>query len=377
MKTQSSIAGWLRWPGILILLIALLQFALHLWTNAHDNIFRDEMYYLVAAQHPAFSYVEYPPFVALVAGLSRAVLGDSVLAIRLLPAIAGVIIILLTASMAATLGGGVLAQVLAALPRRLRRCSWPSSGLLTMDPFDQLWWTLLAWVLMRMIRDQRPQRWLLAGAVIGIGLQTKLTIAFFVVALLAGLLLTPSRKLLFNRWLLFGGLIAAGDHLPVSHLAGCNMAFRSSNTRRNYSSGKTFQATPVEFLLQQVLTMNPLALPLWLGGLYFLFFVPAGKPYPGLWMGIPVPVRVLHAAKGQVLLALPGLSGAVRGRRIRPAALDREQAAGGAGCSQPTRQYWASPASCWCRSPYRSLRPKRSSASMRLRRRGRSQAGNH
>ena len=77
-----------------------------------------------------------------------------------------------------------------------------------MDPFDQLWWTLLAWVLMRMIRDQEPQRWLLAGVVIGLGLQTKLTIAFFVLALLAGLLLSASRKLLFNRWLIFGGLIA-------------------------------------------------------------------------------------------------------------------------------------------------------------------------
>jgi len=47
----------------------------------------------------------------------------------------------------------------------------------------------------------------------------------------------------------------------------------------NYSGGKTFQATPVEFLLQQVLTMNPLALPLWLGGLYFLFFTSPGRPY--------------------------------------------------------------------------------------------------
>ena len=106
MNAGAGFSGWLRKQGWIILLIALVQFALHLWTNAHDNIFRDEMYYLVAAQHPAFSYLEYPPFVALVAGVSRALMGDSVLAIRLLPAIAGVIIILLTASMTAMLGGG-------------------------------------------------------------------------------------------------------------------------------------------------------------------------------------------------------------------------------------------------------------------------------
>jgi hypothetical protein len=236
------------------------------------------MYYLVAAQHPAFSYLEYPPFVALVAGVSRAVLGDSVLAIRLLPAIAGVIIILLTANMAAVLGGGAGAQVLAALAVGFGPVFMGSSGLLTMDPFDQLWWTVLAWVVMRMIRDQRPQRWLLAGAVIGIGLQTKLTIAFFVLALLAGLLLTSNRKLLFNKWLVFGGLIAMAIISPYLLWQAGN-DFPVVEYTANYSGGKTFQATPVEFFLQQVVTANPLALPLWLGGLYFLFFVSAGKPY--------------------------------------------------------------------------------------------------
>ncbi len=278
MDTRAGFSGWLRRQGWIILLIAAVQFGLHLWTNSHDNIFRDEMYYLVAAQHPAFSYLEYPPFVALVAGVSRALMGDSVLAIRLFPAIAGVIIILLTANMAALLGGGPAAQVLAALAVAFGPVFIGSSGLLTMDPFDQLWWTLLAWVLVRMLRDQEPRRWLIAGAVIGIGLQTKLTIAFFVLALLAGILLTPSRKLLFNKWLVFGGLIALAIISPYL-VWQASHGFPVVEYTANYSSGKTFQASPIEFLLQQVLTINPLALPLWLGGLYFLFFVPAGKPY--------------------------------------------------------------------------------------------------
>lgn len=275
---STGFSAWLRKQGWVILAIAVLQFALHLWTNARDSIFRDEMYYLVAAQHPAFSYLEFPPFVALVAGVSRAVLGDSVLAIRLLPAIAGVIIILLTANMAAVLGGGAAAQVLAAVAVGLGPVFIGSSGLLTMDPFDQLWWSLLAWVLMRMIRDEQPQRWLVAGAVIGIGLQTKLTIAFYVLALLAGLLLSSNRKLLFNRWLVFGGLIALVIISPYLTWQAAH-GFPVVEYTRNYSGGKTFQATPPEFFLQQVLATGPLALPLWLGGLYFLFFVKEGKPY--------------------------------------------------------------------------------------------------
>jgi 4-amino-4-deoxy-L-arabinose transferase-like glycosyltransferase len=278
MNAGARFSGWLRKQGWIILLIALVQFALHLRTNAHDNIFRDEMYYLVAAQHPAFSYVEYPPFVALVAGISRGLMGDSVVAIRLLPAIAGVIIILLTASMAAMLGGGAAAQVLAAVAVGLGPVFMGSSGLLSMDPFDQLWWTLLAWALMRMIRAQRPRDWLLAGAVIGIGLQTKMTIAFYVLALLAGLLLSPSRKLLFNRWLVFGGLLALAIISPYL-IWQASHGFPVVEYTGNYSGGKTFQATPIEFFLQQMITVNPLALMLWLGGLYWFFFASSGKPY--------------------------------------------------------------------------------------------------
>ena len=78
METQSTVSAWLRRRGWLVLLIALLQFALHLWTNAHDNIFRDEMYYVAAGEHLDFGYVEYPPFVALAARVAQALSGVEV-----------------------------------------------------------------------------------------------------------------------------------------------------------------------------------------------------------------------------------------------------------------------------------------------------------
>src|SRR6266487_4227565 len=115
MITHISFSNWLRRSGWVIVLIALVQFILHLWVNSHDNFFRDELYYMAAAQHLSAGYVEFPPFVALVATFSRAVLGSSVLAIRLLPALAGALMVLLTADMVAELGGGLLAQVLAAV----------------------------------------------------------------------------------------------------------------------------------------------------------------------------------------------------------------------------------------------------------------------
>lgn len=278
MKAQPGFLTWLRRSGWAVLLIALVPFGLHLWTNAHDTLFRDELYYLATAQHLDFGYVEFPPFVALAAAFTRTVIGTSVIAIRLLPALAQVVIVCLTASMVAMLGGGLAAQALAATAIAVAGVFLGSSGLLSMDPFDQLWWALAAWVLVRLITRQDPRWWMLFGLVVGLGLLTKLTMAFFVIALLLGLLLSQSRKLLFSRWLLIGGLIALGvvwpyimwqirHGLPVVEYTGI------------YSSGKTYQATPLEYLIQQVTTMNPLALPLWLGGLYFLFFVQEGKSY--------------------------------------------------------------------------------------------------
>jgi 4-amino-4-deoxy-L-arabinose transferase-like glycosyltransferase len=278
MNIQASFTAWLRRSGWAILLIALLQFVLHLWVNTHDNFFRDELYYLAAAQHLAAGYVEYPPFVALAAAVSRAMFGSSVAAIRLLPALAGALIVVLAAEMVAVMGGSLLAQVLAALAVALGPVFIGSSGLLTMDPFDQLWWAMAAWVLIRLIKNQQPRMWLAFGAVAGVGLLDKLTIAFLVVVLLLGLLLSGQRKLLFNRWLIFGGLIAVVIITPYL-IWQAQHGFPVLEYTKAYSSGKTFQATPIEYFFQQVVTTNPFAFPLWLGGLYFLFFTASGKPY--------------------------------------------------------------------------------------------------
>jgi 4-amino-4-deoxy-L-arabinose transferase-like glycosyltransferase len=278
MITRSSFSNWLRRSGWIILLVALVQFILHLWANSRDNFFRDELYYMAAAQHLSAGYVEFPPFVALVAGFSRTVLGPSVLAIRLLPALAGAIMILLTADLVAQLGGGLLAQVLAAVSIALSPIFLGSSGVLTMDPFDQLWWTLVAWVLVRLIKQNQARLWLAFGLVVGIGLLTKLTIAYFVIALMLGLLLSNQRSLLFNRWLVVAGALALAILSPYL-IWQASHGFPVLEYTQSYFSGKTYQATPAEYLSQQVVTQNPVALPLWLAGLYFLFFTVAGRPY--------------------------------------------------------------------------------------------------
>lgn len=278
MNVQEKFTGWFRRSGWIIGLIALLQFVLHLWVAAHDDFFRDELYYIAASRHLGFGFVDFPPFVAVAVAVSRAVLGGSVLALRVLPAIAGVIVVLVTAWMVAELGGGRISQVLAALAIAFGPVFIGSSGLMTMDPFDILWWTLCAATLLLMIRRQEPRLWLLFGLFAGLGLFTKLTMGFYAGALVAGLLLSSERKLLFSRWLIAGGAIAL---VCVSPYILWNIAhgWPTIEFTRAYGSGKTFQANPLQFLGEQVVQINPFAWPIWLGGLYWLFFTKSGRPY--------------------------------------------------------------------------------------------------
>jgi dolichyl-phosphate-mannose--protein O-mannosyl transferase len=108
-------------------------------TASNYGYFRDELYYVAAGRHPAFGYVDFPPFAALVAALTRVLLGDSLLALHFFPALAGAAVVVLTGLMARELGGGRFAQGLAALavlvaPNFLVFGTW-----LSMDAFDQLW----------------------------------------------------------------------------------------------------------------------------------------------------------------------------------------------------------------------------------------------
>ena len=85
-------------------------------TASNYGYFRDELYYVAAGRHPAFGYVDFPPFAALVAALTRVLLGDSLLALHFFPALAGAAVVVLIGLMARELGGGRFAQGLAASP---------------------------------------------------------------------------------------------------------------------------------------------------------------------------------------------------------------------------------------------------------------------
>src|SRR5665213_784171 len=141
-----------RSAGAAVLAIAGCKLLLYFYTGRRYGYFVDELYYLACSRHLAWGYVDQPPLIALIAWLVRAVLGQSLAAIRLLPALAGVAEVALTALIARALGGKRFAQALAAMAALIAPGILGADGLFTMNAFEPLFWMGCAYLLIRMIQ---------------------------------------------------------------------------------------------------------------------------------------------------------------------------------------------------------------------------------
>ena len=159
----------------------------------------DEMYFVVAGQHPAFGYVDQPPLTPLLSAASVALLGVSPTAVRVLPAIEMALIVVLTALIARDLGGSRRAQILAAITAALS--GYLGAGHLdtTTDP-DLLAWAIIIWLLVKLLAGGDRRLWLAVGVATGIGLENKDTLLFLGAGLAVGLLLTRRWDVIRSPW---------------------------------------------------------------------------------------------------------------------------------------------------------------------------------
>ena len=269
--TRTTKASFTSGPAI-VCYLAVVKLLIQIFTASRYGIFRDELYYLACAEHLDWGYVDQPPLIALVAWLARHVFGESLIGLRLLPAVAGAALVWLTGTLAREMGGQRFAQAVAALavivvPVFLLLDHW-----LTMNAFEPLIWLASVWCVVRAINRDQPRYWLWFGVLAGLGMETKYTIAFFVIGVVAGLLLTPARRFLKSRWIWIGALISLLIFLPnFIWLVRHDFPFLElmHNIRE---SGRDVVRSPLAFIADQALIVNPVLFPLWAGGLWWLFF---------------------------------------------------------------------------------------------------------
>lgn len=253
-----------------VLIFVFIKVVLNLFAISHFGFHRDEFLHLVLADHLDWGYKEVPPFIAILAKISITCFGNSVFAARLFPTLFGGLIVLLTGLIVIEFGGKKFAITLACLSLIFAPAFAASEYLFQPVVFDQFWWVITVWLLIKYLNttDVRYLYWL--GAAVGLGVLTKYTMLFFTASLLTGILISKQRKLLFNKHILGAALITIVIVLP-------NLIWQINHHMPVFTHMKTLREqqldyiTPTDFIKQQLL-VNGVALFVWLNGLAFLIF---------------------------------------------------------------------------------------------------------
>jgi len=289
---------------VVLAVLALVKLVFHLVTSHGYGIFRDEMYYIACSEHLGLGYVDHPPLSILLLWLARRTLGDSLPAIRCLAGVAGAASVFVAGLIARELGGRRGAQVLAALTVFFAPFFLAVNHFFSMNAFDVLFWAVLELIAVRILLRDEPRGWIWFGAVAGLGLQNKYSVAFLVVGLIVGLAVSPQRRQLWSAWLWLGGALALLIVLP--HLWWEQQhGWVSLEFMRNATSEKNMPVTPLSFFAGQILLLQPFALPIWLLGLAALLGAPALRRVRALGVAYLVVFAILVLQRGKVYYLAP------------------------------------------------------------------------
>jgi hypothetical protein len=259
--------------------IALAKLVFHIYFNKRYGYFRDEFDYMSCGDHLQWGYVDQPPLIPFLTHICRAVLGDSLRSIRFIPALASSLLVVQTAVLAREFGGRHYSLFLSALCAVIAPHYLSNGSLLTTNCLEPNLWMGCAYFAILAIKRANPRYWLWFGIVAGLGLQEKYSISVFGVGIVVGLLLTQYRRVLLDKWIWIGGVVAALIFLPN---VLWNIHYDWPFVQLMHAiraSGRDVVLGPFPFFFQQTLLLDPIVAPIWLAGVFGLIFSPRLRPY--------------------------------------------------------------------------------------------------
>lgn len=268
-SNRSHLLSPIAWGPLLAMCAALL--VLHVSLSGRYGYHRDELYFVRAGQHLAWGYPDQPPLTPALAWLITAIAPDSLVALRILPALVAAGVLLLTGLLARELGGGRAGQLLAAACMAVSAVLLIVGHTLSTTAFDLLAWTANCWIVARLLRGGDARWWLALGVVVGLGLENKTLVVALPIALLAGVLISGPRAVLRSP------LFPAGVAIAVV-LVAPNMIWQATNGWPQFTLSVTIAAgesgtSESRWLLlpYQFVLVSPVLAPVWIVGLIQLF----------------------------------------------------------------------------------------------------------
>jgi hypothetical protein len=271
---------------------ALITLALHLAGNAHYGFFRDELYFIICGFSPQWGYVDQPPVVPLLAALTQ-LGGHSLFLLRAVPALCAAAGAFATVLLVMEFGGGAFAQGLATIAYLGAPVLVAFGAKAGPDEIGLALWPLMALWLVRLARGADPRGWLAVGVAGGIACESKYSALFFFLALGAGLLLTPQRRILRSRWAVAGIALGALIVLPNAVWQARN-GFPMWELLEAGQHGKNVIVGPLLYVVLEAAITNVFLAPLWIIGVVWLLRRPRFRFLGYAYLVLILEMIVLH-----------------------------------------------------------------------------------
>lgn len=281
---------------------AAVKLGLHLAFLAPYGWFRDELYYVACSRHLAFGYVDHPPLSIAILRLWRSVAGDSLVAMRVVPALAGAATVYLAGAIAVELGGGLVAVTLTSLSLLTAPILLFTSHAYSMNALDVLAWTASGLLVLRALRTNRVGDWVALGLVLGLGLENKISVLWLGAALLVALVATPHRRVLASKGPYLAAVVAVLVFVP--HLVWqAQHGFPTLEFMRNAMEHKYVRQSPLAFLAEVALGMNVATVLVWIPGLAFGLARPGPARFPAIVFASVLALLLAARTKSEYLAA--------------------------------------------------------------------------
>ncbi|MDH3711879.1 MAG: glycosyltransferase family 39 protein, partial [Cyclobacteriaceae bacterium] len=229
-------------------------------------------------------------------------LGGSVFAIRLFPALIGSLKLVLCCLLAKDLSGRTWAVIFTGVFLLFSPSLLASGTLFQPVTLNQLFWIFSAFLLVKILKSGHRKYWWWLGIVVGLGLLTKYSIVFYILALILALLLTGRAKLFTTKGPYLAIVLALIVFLP-------NIIWQYQHKWPVVDHMQALQDSQLELIdwqhfLSSQIRFHYLLGVIWLMGLWGFFRIEKLRPYKFLGLAFLGSILFIGLAQGKAYYTL-------------------------------------------------------------------------
>jgi hypothetical protein len=274
-----------------------LSLVLHLLPRPGYGFHRDELLYLAMADHLDFLAMQFPPLIAVLGWVAKALPLDLLFAARLVAAVAGTALVAVGVAITRRLDGGREAQILTAAALLAAPHTLRTSALFQPLVFEILWWSLATWAFVALLDGGDRRWWLLFGIAAGLGGLTRFSAAVFGASMAVGVFASPLRRDFRTRWPWLAVALGALVALP-SVLGQMAWGWPFFEQARVLRESQLDRVTPGAFLSGQLFLAGAAA-PLLLAGAAGFFASSSLRRFRGLGAAVAAALAFLLVLGGK------------------------------------------------------------------------------